>query len=374
MINKKIFLGLMSGTSMDGLDICLSELSIDDDFNLKFKIIGSDVAIYKPNIRKKLLGIVSNQDSLESRGHQVGMIYLDLIKNHNLVLNNNLDGISIHGQTVSHIDSVISIQLGHPKPLFDYFKVPIYFNFRDGDIKLNGNGAPLVPFLDFLLYKNNPIDVLSINLGGISNITFVPFNTNKREEVIGFDVGPGMYLINKFMREFYDQELDLNGNFSRIGNINEKLLLNLKNCSFIKRNPPKSIHTDHYDLLYNKIMSKKYYKLSKEDTLRTLVYFTAYCISENIKDFIQFKTEKVLVYLNGGGCNHPIVVSDINKLLMRHHKTHFFLKRDRRINSDTKESFLMCVLGFSRFKNLFSNMPNVTGASGSTSLGEVYDS
>ena len=357
---------------MDGLDICVSELSIDEKYDLNFNIIGSDVIEYKPDIKKKITKICSNFESYEDSNYRMGEIYLSIIKNHDLVLDNYFDGISIHGQTVLHIDSTISIQLGHPKPLFDYFKTPIYFNFRQGDIEANGNGAPLVPFLDFLLYKNSPTDILTVNIGGISNITSIPKNTNNRDSVIGFDVGPGMYLIDKFTNDVFSCKLDFKGKFSKNGKVDLDILRSLKKCSFTVKYPPKSIHTKYYDSLYKEVISKKYHKVSNESKLRTLVYFTAYCINKNIENFVKFKTKKVLVYLNGGGSNHPVLVSDINNFFLKSDKNKFVFTKDSKIESDIKESFLMCILGFSKSENLFSNMPNVTGSNKCLSLGEVY--
>ncbi len=357
---------------MDGLDICVAKLSIDKKYNLNFNIIGSDVIEYKPNIKKKITSICSDFKSHEDSNYQMGEIYLSIIKNHDLVLDNCFDGISIHGQTVLHIDSSISIQLGHPKPLFDYFKTPIYFDFRKGDIEANGNGAPLVPFLDFLLYKNSPIDILTVNIGGISNITLIPKNTNNRDSVIGFDVGPGMYLIDKFTKDFFSYKLDFNGKFSKNGKVDVDILRILKKCSFITKSPPKSIHTNYYDFLYKRVMSKKYHKVSNANKLRTLIYFTAYCIHKNIENFVKFRTKKVLIYLNGGGSNHPSLVSDLNNFFLKSDKNKFVFSKDSKVGSDIKESFLMCVLGFSKSENLFSNMPNVTGSKKYLSLGEVY--
>ena len=173
-------LGLMSGTSMDGLDCCLCDIYINDQSKkLKFDIIKSKSYDFDSKTRLIIYDYIFNKKySYKYVDNYLGDVFLykiiDFLKNDNIEL------ISMHGQTVSHKDQEYSIQLGNPKLIFDKLKIPIAYNFRDKDILNKGNGAPLTPYLDWLLYKNLNYNTISINIGGISNISLINSKANKK--------------------------------------------------------------------------------------------------------------------------------------------------------------------------------------------------
>ena len=124
--------------------------------------------------------------------------------------------IACHGQTVHHIDKVISVQLLDYKLLFNTYNKPIIHNFRENDIKNGGNGAPLMPFLDWLLFLNTNENIVTLNIGGISNVTYLPKDRN-RDKILGFDVGPGMNLVDKASKIFFNEKCDMDGILSKNG-------------------------------------------------------------------------------------------------------------------------------------------------------------
>ena len=217
-----ISIGLMSGTSMDGLDICLSDIHINENDDIEYNIIDFMTFSYPQKIKNNIISIINGDDSkIKETDNDLGRFFLEKTI---LFLNNKeIELISSHGQTISHENKKYSRQIGNPEFLRNYYNVPVYYNFRIDDILNNGTGAPLVPYLDWVLFKNSNVDILAINIGGISNLTYIPRNSSKNM-VKGFDMGPGMCLIDLFVRNEWNENFDYHGELSSKGKINKKLL------------------------------------------------------------------------------------------------------------------------------------------------------
>ena len=210
---------------------------------------------------------------------QLGDAFASFVKK--FLDNRHVDLIAFHGQTIAHQDGVSTRQIGDPKNLYNIFKVPIIYNFRQADIDSGGNGAPLMPFLDWILFKERDIPIITLNLGGVANISYIP-KSGKREDVLGFDTGPGMSLIDETCRILLDMDMDHNGIISRSGSINQKLLNELMSHEFIRKDPPKSTgrHEFGKEMVYNII--EKYPRIKTEDLLRTFSIFTAKSVAINL--------------------------------------------------------------------------------------------
>ena len=123
--------------------------------------------------------------------------------------------------------------------MYKEYGVPVIYNFRQADIDVGGNGAPLMPFLDWLLFKGSRENTITLNLGGVANISFIPASGN-RKDVMGFDTGPGMALMDETCRELYGVDMDQDGLITALGNVNVELLQELMKCEYINQPPPKS--------------------------------------------------------------------------------------------------------------------------------------
>ena len=361
-------LGLMSGTSMDGLDCCYADIDIDKDYNLKFEIIDFRTYNFATDIKKLINQSLGNEnlDTTLKCSEELGMFFYDTSKE---FLNNRyVELISLHGQTISHIDGKSTVQIGNPKYLYEYFKVPVCYEFRKLDIRLGGTGAPLIPFLDWLIFKDLSFNVITLNLGGIANITYLPsFCT--RNDVIGFDTGPGMCLIDEYVNLNFDLSYDKDGLLASKGNINHDLLYHLMEDHFINKKYPKSTSREVFGFKYLNKVVDKFKRISTFDFLRTLVMFTATSIHYNVKKYIRYKDNLRLI-LSGGGSKNLLLVSDLKSLFKDVHITFI---NEYSIESDAKESFLMAVMGVTRFKNIDNNMPSVTGARKNACYGEIYE-
>ena len=362
-----IVLGLMTGTSMDGLDLCLADLEIKEIDSLKFKIIDSITYQYPNKIKKNIIKYLNNSsDNYSNLSNQIGEFYLD--KAVQFLKNRNIDIIASHGQTISHLSNKYSLQIGNPKYMSKYFSVPVVYNFRKKDIDFNGTGAPLVPYLDWLLFKNSKENVFTINLGGISNLTFIP-KGGIRKNVIGFDMGPGMCLSDQYMRNFFNKKYDDYGRLASKGKVIEKLLDKLMNNEFFYKKPPKSTSVENFSENYMSEILNEFNEINKFDFLRTLVNFTCRCIEQNISLYTNLNSNKDKIFLSGGGSKNITLVNDLKEMISPRIENFNY----NGINVDNKEAFLMCLLGYTCVMKIPNNISSVTGASRELVCGEIYE-
>ena len=360
-------LGLMTGTSMDGIDLCLADLEFREIDSLKFKIIDSITYQYPNQIKKNIIKSLNDSSyNYSDLSNQIGKFYLD--KTIQFLKNRNIDLIASHGQTISHLSNKYSLQIGNPEYMSKYFRIPVVYNFRKKDIDFNGTGAPLVPYLDWLLFKNSKENVFTINLGGISNLTFIP-RGGIRKNVIGFDMGPGMCLSDQYMRIFFNKKYDYFGGLASKGKVIEKLLDKLMNNEFVYKKPPKSTSVENFNEDYMNEMLKEFNQINKFDFLRTLVNFTGRCIERNINLFTSLNRNKDKIFLSGGGAKNITLVNDLKEMISLNIENFNY----NGINIDNKEAFLMCLLGYTCIMKIPNNISSVTGASKEVVCGEIYE-
>ena len=361
-------LGLMSGTSMDGLDCCISNIDIDKNYNFNYEILDYKTFPFNSKLKKMICLSLGNaqKNIVHLCNEELGYFFLEKAK---IFLNSKkVDLISIHGQTISHVDKVESIQIGNPKYLYNYFKVPVCFNFREKDIELGGCGAPLIPFLDWLLFKTYNYDIITINIGGISNITYIPMSSEK-SKVVGFDTGPGMSLIDEFVKKEFNLDYDCEGLLSQKGQVDTKLLNYMLKDKFVNKSYPKSTSREYFGYEYLINILSKFSNVNKYDFLRTLVNYTVESIVRNIA-INSLDINKYKLILSGGGIKN---ITLFNEIIDKFGKSNILTSNHLNINPDAKESFLMAVLGICRFKKINNNMPSVTGAKYETCYGEIYE-
>ena len=278
-----------------------------------------------------------------------------------------IDLIATHGQTIAHNDGISTQQIGDPKYLHEKMKVPIVYNFRQGDINAGGNGAPLMPFLDWILFQDNDHDTITLNLGGVANIAFIP-KTGKRNEVIGFDTGPAMALIDECCEKFYCEPIDLDGVHAKLGKVNEDILCELMGHTFIQKIPPKSTGRHDFGKELLDCIIYNYPKIAPDDLIRTFCAFTAKSIAKNLDKFLNFNNRDIQLIISGGGVHHPVLIKDIKKYTeISNFKTADVLE----IEPDMKETLLMAVMGVARIQKMKANMPSVTGAKKIVLLGDL---
>ncbi|HEX2867208.1 MAG TPA: anhydro-N-acetylmuramic acid kinase [Ignavibacteriales bacterium] len=381
---KKLAVGLMSGTSLDGVDAVLVEITGN---GTKTKLRQIDFLSYpfpeglKGLILKNSARETSNVEDICRLNFLIPMIYSDAINalcNKNSFPVANLDLIGSHGQTIHHLPEKhkmfgyevrSTLQIGDPAALAKLTGVITVGDFRPGDIALDGQGAPLVPYFDYLMLFSDSKNRALLNVGGISNFTILKKGA-KPLEVRAFDTGPGNMMIDTLSKRFLGKEYDEDGKTALKGKVNRELLEALKEKdTFIEKTPPKSTGRELYGEAFLKELLEKYSGVSHEDWLSTITNFTAYAIFRNYEKFISEKIKIDELIISGGGARNLALV----KFLKDYFTEHVALRNieELGISSDAKEAICFAVLANETVSGNPSNLPGVTGAKRETILGKI---
>ncbi len=367
MKNKEfIALGIMSGTSIDGLDFSLIKSDGKDKIqiliNHYFKFSLKTKLKIKNFIEKNTLNnsFLKNSSSYERFNSQFSIYLLKKINFFFSLYNfnvNDVDVIGIHGNTILHRPSKgFSVQLGNAEMIAEKLKKPIICNFRNKDISLGGEGAPLVPIFHRAIFSKRNHNIVVINIGGISNFTFL----GGKKRIFASDIGPGNSLIDKLCIKYFQKDFDKSGKLASKGKVIPKYIEALENKKIFKKKFPISFDSRNFDL-------KNFYlkNLNKYDNLRNLTYLTAKIIS-NLKK----RLSKNINYwiLSGGGTNNFTMMSDLRNLLINEK---IFLSDDLGYNSSFVESSAFAYISVRTMINLPSAFPSTTGCSKKNICGEI---
>lgn len=365
-------LGLMSGTSLDGVDIayCRHENNKHELIHFKSYPYSNDL---KERILKASVPSTSTVEDICSLHAELGDVYSDCIdqflKDFNLSIE-DIYFISNHGQTIWHIPNETNthkkstLQIGDASRISYRFNKIVVYDFRTLDMASGGVGAPLVPIFDYIYYKEHA-PIILLNIGGISNITYIPKNA-KPSDLVAFDTGPGNMLIDGTMERLYDMPFDEGGNIAKKGMVSKQLLDYLFNDEYYDAPYPKATGREKYT---NKFIEEilnyaNTLKLEKEDIISTITYFTSFVVKYQIKKFFKGFNGKLLV--SGGGANNKYIVDNLED-----EDYQVILSEDLDVPSDAKEAFAFSVLGYLRLTNQTSNVKSVTGAKDNLSLGSI---
>lgn len=369
---KKTAIGLMSGTSMDGIDAAL--VNIDDNFNFKF-ITGHSLD-YPKEVRTKLLEIANNKGNTSDicfMDFVVGKLFAqcanELIAKSGLKAK-DIDYIASHGQTVFHIPQIKDIggiktgstlQIGNISVISELTGITTVGDFRSKDIAQGGQGAPLVPFADELIFKKDKNRAIQ-NIGGIGNVTVL----SKDCETFAFDTGPGNMLIDAFCKMLFNLPYDKDGEIAAQGKIDETWLNELLNENYYSLTPPKSTGRELFNDDYVRAISQTAPK-DKYDTIATLTALTAKTIANSYKNFVLPKTNLDEIVIGGGGAFNKTMLKLIENYTGIDVKTH----NDFGIDDKFKEAIAFAMLGFCTLNNTPNNLPSCTGAKKSVIMGVV---
>lgn len=372
LYDKVYSIGLMSGTSLDGIDVCLASHQ-----NNHHELIAFRSYPYSEELKQKILNAskldTSNVQLICSLNKELAISYVNAIKQFLKDTGTNIDDVSFianHGQTIWHnpesIDGTYpsSLQIGDASYISYKFNKTVVYDFRSLDISAGGCGAPLVPVIDYLLFKDKAPAIL-LNIGGISNITYIP-KDKRHENVVAFDTGPGNMLIDGLMMKLYNKAYDEDGKVALSGHISEKLLSVLMEDEYYDAAYPKSTGREKYneDYLNYIISTANKLNLQNEDIIRTVTALTAEAIKYQIKKF--FKDFDGLLIPAGGGCNNPVLMKDLESNDYKVQKIDEY-----NISPDAKEAYAFAILGYLRLTNQVSNLRSVTGSKDNLSLGSI---
>lgn len=349
---------------MDGVDACLANISLSDG-QIKFQIHDFVTVPFTEEEKEAITrALTATADEIGDLHFRLGKVYARVARD---FLNcRPIDLAGCHGQTVAHRDGYYTLQIGTPVYLSRTLKTPVVSSFRDSDIAAGGNGAPLMPFLDWLICRSRPAPTIILNLGGVANISAVAPGMNQTE-VVGFDTGPGMGLIDEAARLLFESPSDLDGRYSAGGEISDEILSELMAHPYVRSRPPKSTGRDEFGgELVRKLVEK--YIIPPTDLLRSLVRFTAMSVADSIRRFVNFHDKIEILIASGGGVHHPLLMADLEAELPGWEVT---TSQAQGIDPDTKEALLVAVLAAAHVQGIPSNMPGVTGARELVVLGQI---
>ncbi|MBX7043199.1 MAG: anhydro-N-acetylmuramic acid kinase [Ignavibacteria bacterium] len=371
-------LGVLSGTSVDAVDIVHVRVNRSGT-RPKIDVLGFESFPISGSLRKEIMRIsdpkTGTVEDVCRMNVFLGMHYAKCIRNflkrRNLT-SAEIDLIGSHGQTIQHLPAFISnggmryrstLQIGDPSVIANQTGITTVGDFRTADVAVGGSGAPLVPYLDELLFSDPSESRLLLNIGGISNLTYLPASSGAAK-LTAFDTGPGNMLVDRLMLDLYGRKYDRDGEVAFRGRIDCKLLKAIKSHDkFHRKKPPKSTGREYYGRGFISMIMTDAAGISSEDIIATVSEFTAYCIFANAKNL---KTDTVLV--SGGGSK--------NKFIMKRLSDYFKDSKVKRleimgINESNKEAVLFALLANEVFSGRRTNIPGVTGAFKRVFLGKI---
>ncbi|MGD6888289.1 anhydro-N-acetylmuramic acid kinase AnmK [Bacillus mobilis] len=373
--------GIMSGTSLDGIDVALVHIE-GSGVESKVELIHFTTVPFcndiKNEIRQALSIENSNVQLICSLNFKLGLCFANAVKEVCKEANfplNQLDAIGSHGQTIYHQPKQVgkmipsTLQIGEPAVIAYETNTTVISNFRTMDMAAGGQGAPLVPYSELILYSHQTKNRLLQNIGGIGNVTVIPSKLSKKS-VIAFDTGPGNMIMDEVCQRLFQLSYDQNGKIAKQGVVVEEVLTYCMNHPFLKMNPPKSTGREQFGEEFVSELLKRFEKHSKEDILTTVTMFTASSIVYHFKEFILPFYEIDEVILGGGGSYNDTLV-DMIRYGLKEEKCALFLQEDIGYSSEAKEAIAFAILANETHHRNPSNVPSATGAKQFVVLGNI---
>lgn len=369
--------GLMSGTSLDGVDAALVEINgLDESTRVSLKAFDTYpfTARLKALIAKSLNNETATLEEICSLNFALGKVFADAVLTlcQSVEINSSdLDFVASHGQTIYHlplppVDEVAStLQIGNPAVISELTHTTVISDFRSRDMAVGGLGAPIVPYSEYVLYRSETKTRLLQNIGGIGNVTIIPRQA-KLTDLLAFDTGPGNMVIDEFCRRYFDQEYDHNGQHAAQGQVNQTVLAALLEDDYFKQMPPKTTGRERFGKQYVELLEQRF-QLAPNDWIATATELTAQTIADAVRPFCQGTTEMIV---GGGGSYNPTLMARIQTLLP---EATVMRQEELGLRSDAKEAIAMVVLGNQTLNHRPSNVPSATGAKRSVILGSITD-
>jgi anhydro-N-acetylmuramic acid kinase len=379
---SRLVVGLMSGTSADGVDAALVRIA-GSGMSTRIVLVAFGSYPYPPGLRKLIL-----DNSLPGTGSVdlvcelnvlIAHFFADAVKKiarKGHVALSDIDLIGSHGQTVHHLPDAkksfgknirSGLQIGDPSTIANLTGVLTVGDFRMGDMAVGGQGAPLVPFFDYVTLRSRTKNRILLNLGGIANFTALPKNC-ALTDVVAFDTGPANMVIDALMMKFFGRKYDAGGGTALRGNVIPELLADLMTMPYFATRPPKSTGRELFGAMVLPRILAFERKSNPEDLVATAARWTATSVFDQYTRFIanRMKAEEVIV--SGGGAHNKAVMSALEEYFkpapVKRIESHGF-------SADAKEAICFAVLANETICGHPSNVPSATGAKRPVVLGKI---
>jgi anhydro-N-acetylmuramic acid kinase len=384
--NAMLVLGMMSGTSADGIDVALARISGTPP-NLDAKLLGHSSSKFPPAVRREILRIAEQHPVSAGELSQLNFRLGELFAEAALaacrkfkVSPKKIALIGSHGQTIFHqgrptpyfgSPTASTLQIGEPSVISARTGITTVGDFRPADMALGGQGAPLVPYADYLLYRHEKLGRVSLNLGGIANITVLPAAA-KPAQVLAFDTGPANMLIDALVAHFTRgrRRFDGNAHLASLGRSIPALLNELMKDPYLRRSPPKSTGREYYGQAYvRKLLALgRRHRAKPNDLIRAATLFTPLSVVLALNRYVLPKTKIQQLIVSGGGAHNPLILGQLAALLPG---IEIVVSSHFGIPEGAKEALAFALLAYETFHQRPSNLPSATGARGPAILGNI---
>ena len=371
--------GLMSGTSLDGVDVVLCDITGKDE-DTQVKQLNFKTYEIPEYLRDKIRKCCSRElvpvELICSLNFELGQLFAEAVKKLCKESSVNLEDIAFiasHGQTIFHIPKAFSdyipstLQIGEAAIIANECRSTVISNFRVMDMAVGGEGAPLVPYSEYVLYADENQAVALQNIGGIGNVTFLP-KKGDFTKVIAFDTGPGNMMIDAAVQRLYGEKFDKNGEYASKGKLIPLLAEELKKHPYFVLDIPKTTGREMFGEHYTYALLEKYQDYSKNDIIFTLTWFTAYSIAYHYKKYFIHHHNLNKCIIAGGGAYNECLVNLIKRELP---EIEILIQEDLGYSSEAKEAIAFVILGNQTYHMRPSNVPSATGARKSVILGQI---
>jgi anhydro-N-acetylmuramic acid kinase len=375
-------LGIMSGTSADGIDVALVRM------NGRNATLENFAALPFPrNVQKAILNIAEGHAVTTGEISQLNFLLGELFAKAALaackkfrVKASQIGVIGSHGQTIFHqgVPALFqgarvasTLQIGDPSVIAVRTGITTVGDFRPADMAAGGQGAPLVPYVDYLLYRNARIGRVALNIGGIANVTVIPAGA-ALEDVFAFDTGPGNMVIDALVRRFTGgkKRFDRNAEMASRGQLLPQLLQVMLREKYFSLRPPKSSGREQYGEGYvsHLLLHGEAKTARPEDLIRTATILTALSVVDAFHRFITPKVKIAELIVSGGGAHNPLLMAQLQSGLsgIRVREA-----GELGVSGDAKEAFAFAVLACETLRRQLANIPGATGATKAVVLGKV---
>jgi anhydro-N-acetylmuramic acid kinase len=373
--------GIMSGTSLDGIDVAIIDIT-GSGWNKKVGTVAFYSEPYPAAIRKALLAVSNTQThtaDIARLNFLLPELYAEAVQRcceeHRISLD-SLELVGCHGQTIFHEGSPVkllgrsiasTLQIGDGSVLAERLKKPVVSDFRPRDMAAGGRGAPLVPFVDYLLFRDRRRGRVALNIGGIANLTAIP-PAAAPEQIIAFDTGPGNMVMDALAAEHTRgrQQYDKDGRIAAQGTVDTALLRELMRDKYYSAPPPKTAGREQYGPAFLERLKRR--KLPLPDLIATATALTAATIAEGIERFALPRMNADELIISGGGARNPRLLAYLAGFLP---EVEIQTSEQYGIDADAKEAIAFAILAFESWHHRPGNLPSATGARQAVTLGKI---
>ncbi len=385
-----IVAGVMSGTSGDGINVALVDLRIaqnrartTDLRDLKLTLLGHSEFPYPKKVREFVLASMNSAHAsvadLARLNFLLAKLYADAVLATQKRLRKKAELVGCHGQTLYHQGEAASFlgrklavtwQTGEGAVLASRVGVPVVSDFRPADMAAGGRGAPLGPFLDFLLHRDSDVGRIAQNIGGIANLTAIPAGAFL-DDVIAYDTGPGNMVIDAIAERLFRQPFDREGQIAAAGTVLDPVVADVLRMPFFRRRPPKTAGREEFGREFASTFIRRCGRVNAADIVATATALTARSIADSIQHFVLRRNLSFSeLIVAGGGTRNPtlmaMLANNVGKLGLQVRFSDEF-----GVPSEAKEAIAFAVLAYQTWHRQPSNLPSATGAKRAVILGKI---